>query len=242
MTEHLISIIITSIAVGLQSSLGIYFILFNSEKKKNILVYFSLLTLGDFFSLIINTPFVMLPFFICLIIYIYFTHNKSLYPLISIPLTYMIAVFFNELYSGIFGFFFHINTETLINHYPLFFSYSILCILSIVTFILMGKKIVQHIIGQSIAEFTFQRYHFTSVYTHYNLRKYYPYNCTYKPGTYDFNNCSYHYVYNYCVFFPAYTICKLLYFKKIGKNNYFSGAVKAIRKPKRIHGKSGTIV
>lgn len=151
MTEHLISIIIQSISFGLQISLGIYFILFNSEKRKNLIVYFSFLTIGDYFSLFFNSFFPIIPFFIGLIIYIYLAHNKSLYPLISIPLTYMIVVFFNELYSGIFGFFFHINTETLINHYPLFFSYSILCILSIVTFILMGKKIVQHIIGQSLS-------------------------------------------------------------------------------------------
>ena len=148
MTEHLYLIIIQSILFGLQNSLGIYFFLFNIEKKKNILVYFSLLTFGIFISLIFNSLFVFIPFFICLIFYIYFAHNKSLYPLISIPLTYMIAVFFNELYLGVFELCFHANWEMILHHNSLFFSFSFLLILSIVIFIFVGKTIIMHIIGQ----------------------------------------------------------------------------------------------
>ena len=112
MLTEILSIVTQVIIFTSFCSIGIYTILYPKVKKMDFLIYCFLLGLGIYLTQTIS-PIMMLPFFLALIGYIYYSHDKSLLSLISIPITYMITVLSCNLVTAVFQSVFHTDYVTI---------------------------------------------------------------------------------------------------------------------------------
>ena len=148
MSAELLSIIIESLSFGLYCSIGIYTILYPNEKKIHFLIYSLLLGVGDLLSFLIS-PFMMLPFFLALIGYIYYSHDKSFFSLISIPITYMITVLSCNLFTAISQSIFHIDGITILSCIPLLILLESLICVATFGISYLGKKLLRRTLFRS---------------------------------------------------------------------------------------------
>lgn len=141
MSTELLSIIIQSISFGLYCSIGIYTILYPNEKKIHFLIYSLLLGAGELLAFLIS-PLMMLPFFLALIGYIYYSHVKSLFSLISIPITYMIVVLSTNLFTAVFQSVFHTDYATISISIPILILLESLICVATFGILYLGKKLL----------------------------------------------------------------------------------------------------
>lgn len=142
MPTQILSILTQVILFTLASSIGIYTILYPKAKKMHFFIYCILLGLGMVFSLSLS-PLTMLPFFIALIGYVYYSQGKSLLSLISIPITYMIEVLCCNLFTATVQFIFHIKSDTIFTSIPLSLLIVLFMCGSLFTILYLGKRLLQ---------------------------------------------------------------------------------------------------
>lgn len=141
MSTEILFIITQVISFTLFCSISIYTILYPNEKKIHFLIYSLLLGAGEILTLLIS-PLMMLPFFLALIGYIYYSHDKSLLSLISIPITYMLLVLSCNLFIALFQSVFHIDSDTIFMSIPLSILQTLFMCGSMFGLLYIGKKLL----------------------------------------------------------------------------------------------------